>query len=59
MKRNADRVLWTEIKFASANGGGFALPVLLNKEFWDYFPARLRDEFYPKNVFPYRPYLLL
>ena len=55
MKRNADQVLWTQRKFANANGIGRTMKILINKECRDYFVAQLRkdssyqnSDFYPK-----------
>ena len=41
MRRNVDKVLWTERKFMNANGIGRSLPIFISKECWDYFCARL------------------
>ena len=41
MKKNADKVLWTERKFQRANGIDRGSPLYVNQESWNYFLFRL------------------
>ena len=43
MKKNADSVLWTELKFNRANGIGKSNPMFISYECWAYFCHRLRE----------------